>query len=126
MGDHRGRRRRRAVHPQQPRNDRPDPHVRRHHPDARGAERPERPGERRAGFSDLQGYLDNNNPGPYFGAIIGRYGNRIANGQFELDGNTYQLPINNDPNSLHGGFEGFDTKVWDATPNQATAASGCS
>lgn len=70
------------------------------------------------GFSDLQGYLDNNNPGPYFGALIGRYGNRIANGQFELDGNTYNLPINNDPNSLHGGFEGFDTKVWAATPIQ--------
>ncbi|NHT16765.1 galactose mutarotase [Cellulomonas sp. IC4_254] len=70
------------------------------------------------GFADLQGYLDNNNPGPYFGALIGRYGNRIANGQFELDGVTYNLPINNDPNSLHGGFNGFDTKVWTATPIQ--------
>jgi len=70
------------------------------------------------GFADLQGYLDNNNPGPYFGALIGRYGNRIAAGQFELDGTTYQLPINNDPNSLHGGFNGFDTKVWTATPIQ--------
>lgn len=76
------------------------------------------------GFSDLQGYLDNNNPGPYFGALIGRYGNRIANGQFELDGNTYNLPINNDPNSLHGGFDGFDTKVWTATPIQGNRSVG--
>jgi aldose 1-epimerase len=76
------------------------------------------------GFADLQGYLDNNNPGPYFGALIGRYGNRIANGQFELDGTTYQLPINNDPNSLHGGFNGFDTKVWTATPIQNNGTVG--
>ncbi|WP_210417269.1 aldose epimerase family protein [Cellulomonas sp. Y8] len=76
------------------------------------------------GFADLQGYLDNNNPGPYIGALIGRYGNRIANGQFELDGATYQLPINNDPNSLHGGFNGFDTKVWTATPIQNNGTVG--
>jgi aldose 1-epimerase len=67
------------------------------------------------GFADLAGYVENNNPGPYFGALIGRYGNRIAGGTFELDGETYQLPTNNGPNTLHGGPAGFDTKVWGAT-----------
>jgi aldose 1-epimerase len=76
------------------------------------------------GFADLAGYTtgaagyppgDPPNPA-YFGAIIGRYGNRIANGTFPLNGNTYTLDINNDPNSLHGGFLGFDKRVWNASP----------
>ena len=67
------------------------------------------------GFATLDDYVNHNNPGPYFGAIIGRYANRIAKGTFVLDGVTYHLPLNNGPNSLHGGFTGFDKKVWEAT-----------
>ena len=65
------------------------------------------------GYDSLDGYLEAT---PYFGAIIGRYGNRIADARFELDGETYQLATNDGPNSLHGGVQGFDKVVWDAEP----------
>ncbi len=63
------------------------------------------------GYNNLEGYV---NASPYFGAIVGRYGNRIANGEFELDGQTFTLAKNNGPNHLHGGIKGFDKVVWDA------------
>lgn len=66
------------------------------------------------GFADLDGYLSH--PGPYLGALIGRYANRIAGGRFPLDGLTYALDPNNAPNSLHGGGRGFDKRVWEVTP----------
>lgn len=74
------------------------------------------------GFDRLQGYLDN--PGPYFGALIGRYGNRIAEGRFTLDQATHRLPINNGPNSLHGGTAGFDKHLWSATPREQDGTVG--
>jgi aldose 1-epimerase len=66
------------------------------------------------GFDSLSGYLAKP---PYFGATIGRYGNRIANGKFKLDTATYTLAANNGKNHLHGGNKGFDKVVWDATPS---------
>ena len=65
--------------------------------------------------ANLQGY--NSNVG-YFGAIVGRYANRIAKGTFTLNGTIYQLPLNNGPNSLHGGTEGFNTQLWQVTTRQ--------
>jgi len=68
------------------------------------------------GFDDLPGYLG---PQPFFGAICGRYANRIAKGKFTLDGKAYSLAVNNGPNSLHGGHRGFDKVVWHATPGES-------
>ncbi|PKW07610.1 aldose 1-epimerase [Streptomyces sp. 1222.5] len=65
------------------------------------------------GYDDLAAYVAGTT---FFGATIGRYGNRIAKGRFTLDGRTYQLSVNDGENSLHGGAEGFDTKVWDVEP----------
>lgn len=70
------------------------------------------------GFDTLNEYLAGH---PYFGAIIGRYANRIANGRFNLDGKTYALAKNDGPNHLHGGIEGFDKKLWGARILPATA-----
>jgi aldose 1-epimerase len=69
------------------------------------------------GFDTLEGYIQ---PNPYFGAIIGRYGNRIAQGRFTLNGQQYQIPINDGPNALHGGPEGFEKKLWQATPIESS------
>jgi aldose 1-epimerase len=63
------------------------------------------------GFDNLPDYAALS---PYFGATIGRYGNRIAKGRFTLDGTTYQIPVNDGENALHGGTIGFDKKVWKA------------
>src|SRR5579875_1434108 len=63
------------------------------------------------GYKSLDGYLQKANP--YFGALIGRYANRIANAKFTLDGKTYQLAANDHGNSLHGGNKGFDKVWWD-------------
>lgn len=63
------------------------------------------------GYDSLDGYVNDKS---YFGAIVGRYGNRIAHGQFSLDGVTYKLAKNNGENSLHGGIKGFNKAVWDA------------
>ena len=63
------------------------------------------------GFDDLDGYLKGTS---YFGATIGRFGNRLADGTFSLDGKTYQVPQNDKTNALHGGDKGFDKRIWKA------------
>ena len=73
------------------------------------------------GFDNLAGYLQEGNP--YFGSLIGRYGNRIAKGKFSLNGANYTLAVNNAPNSLHGGKKGFDKAVWTAS-SVASSADG--
>ncbi|WUO38066.1 galactose mutarotase [Streptomyces sp. NBC_00285] len=65
------------------------------------------------GFGSVEEYVDSS---PYFGALIGRYGNRIGKGAFALDGETYQLSVDDGENSLHGGAQGFDRRVWDVEP----------
>jgi aldose 1-epimerase len=69
------------------------------------------------GFDNLDQHIKES---PYFGAIIGRYVNRIAKGQFTLDGKQYQIPTNNGPNALHGGTTGFDKEIWAAAPIQGS------
>jgi aldose 1-epimerase len=64
------------------------------------------------GFKNLEGYLSAENP--YFNCLIGRFGNRIANGKFSLNGKEYKLAANDDVNHLHGGLKGFDKVIWDA------------
>ena len=80
-------------------------------------ETPDRNGNRAdivLGFDSLDGYLSN--PGPFFGALIGRYANRIAHARFTLDGRPYQLEKNDGENTLHGGAHGFDNSVWTPRP----------
>jgi aldose 1-epimerase len=83
------------------------------------------------GFSSLSGYITDFTNAPsggsgdtYFGAIIGRYANRIANGQFTLNGVTYHTPQNNGTNTLHGGPLSYNTKVWGATPIRGSGFVG--
>lgn len=71
------------------------------------------------GFDSLSGYLAKP---PYFGALVGRYGNRIASGHFKLGDSTYTLAANNGKNHLHGGLKGFDKQVWEAQPSDSAAA----
>ncbi|MGP5326904.1 aldose epimerase family protein [Vreelandella titanicae] len=78
------------------------------------------------GFDSLEAYLSGEyrQANPYFGAIIGRYGNRIAGGQFSLDGETYSLATNDGSNHLHGGDQGFDKVLWQAEPFESDAGNG--
>ncbi|WP_054413596.1 aldose epimerase family protein [Hymenobacter sp. DG25A] len=74
------------------------------------------------GFDNMRGYQspEYRKAGPYFGALIGRYANRIAQGKFTLDGKAYTLAQNNGANTLHGGQQGFDKVLWQAQPGSST------
>src|SRR5215471_13521112 len=74
------------------------------------------------GFDAPETYWTEPTP-PYFGAVVGRYGNRIAKGKFTIDGKTYSLAINNAPNSLHGGNKGFDKQVWSVETKETPQGS---
>ncbi|MCB9280878.1 MAG: galactose mutarotase [Lewinellaceae bacterium] len=73
------------------------------------------------GFDSVDGYVGDN---PYFGAVVGRYGNRIAKGKFSLDGQEYTLATNNEPNHLHGGVKGFNKVLWTAEPVESDSFTG--
>ena len=78
------------------------------------------------GFRDLPGYLSDayRESNPYFGATVGRYANRIAGARFRLGGTTHRLPVNDPPNTLHGGRRGFDQRVWSARPVRGADTAG--
>ena len=90
------------------------------------ADRNGTPGDVILGFDNLPSYATHHAMDPYFGATIGRYANRIANGKFTLNGVTYHLPINDSPypNTLHGGPHSWDQKVWSATEVTELGAPG--
>lgn len=73
----------------------------------------EKPVDVVVGFGSIDGYI--NSTEPYFGATIGRYGNRIAKGRFSIDGQQYQISLNNGPNALHGGKNGFQAVIWEVS-----------
>lgn len=85
-------------------------------PDAKGVM-----GDVVLGFDSVAGYVKES---PYFGAIVGRYGNRIARGRFTLDGTSYTLAVNNGVNALHGGLKGFDKVVWEPKMVQTDSTTG--
>jgi aldose 1-epimerase len=84
-------------------------------------DRSARLGDVTLGYDSLPGYLTDS---PYFGAVVGRYANRIARGRFTLGGRTYRLATNNGPNHLHGGVKGFDKVVWEAKSFQRGDTAG--
>ncbi|MFC8131972.1 galactose-1-epimerase, partial [Streptomyces sp. NPDC057302] len=73
------------------------------------------------GYDTIEAYVAGTT---FFGALIGRYGNRIAKGRFTLDGKTHQLSVNDGENSLHGGAKGFNTRVWDVEPFAGSTGVG--
>lgn len=79
------------------------------------------PGDVVLGFDDLTSYEKKN---PFFGALTGRYGNRIAKGRFTLNGTEYKLAVNNGENHLHGGIKGFDKQIWKAKPITVSRGAG--